>query len=252
MSAAPSENDSLANNKESNIISQAIDLDKSGKIQGEYFSIVSLAHNSTDARSIDNTGNETSKAIQSISTNDEGLVKVTTIFPYKCLPSGELVNSFEYKPAQTRNTSNVTTEFVDTSITVIAYYAHYFSFYNMANFYRHAGIEAYWNSSNSSANVSKMYVHLDSAGELYKYDECLTQSLTSTIVDDHFSIRSTISENNPIKGELYIDGYHAMPLNRVLLITDYWEHGGLIYLELTYSVNGKNYTHYRSYYVYSK
>ena len=240
------------NTKENAIISQSIALDKSEKIQEETFSIVTLTTNNTDTRSVNNANTEITKAIQSISTNEDGLVKVTTIFPYKCLASGELINSFEYTPAQTRNTSTVPTEFVDTTITVIAYYAQYFSWDNIANFYRHAGIEAYWSSDNASANVSNMYVIYDSAGELYEYPECLTENLSSTLVDDYYFIRSTIDENNPAKDQVYIDGNNTMALDRVLLLTDYTDHGGLIYLKLTYSVNGTNYTHDRSIPLYSK
>lgn len=88
--------------------------------------------------------------------------------------------------------------------------------------------------------------------ETITYPECLTEDLSSTLVDDYFFIRSTIDENNPVKGQVYIDGNNTMAQNRVLRLTNYFEHGGLIYLQLTYSVNGTNYTHDRNYDVYSK
>lgn len=64
------------------------------------------------------------------------------------------------------------------------------------------------------------------------------------------SLEGSIERSNPIKGTVYIDGSHTMPLNRVVLLTDYWNHGGLIYIRLQYSVNGKSRTDDVSYYVY--
>lgn len=235
---------------DSTILQQAIEIDAKITAQNyKNFNIISLTNQKSALLAEMNATNE--KVLQAIEYEDD-LVKVTTIFPYKVLNDGELINSFEYTPVQLRSADPVPSEFVDVTVTVTAYFAHYFSMDNVANFYRHAGIEAYWSSNNSTVSVSNMLVRFDSAGQLYKYPECMTQSLSSTLVDNYYFIRSTIERNNPVKAQVYLDGNHTMPINRVLLCTDYFNHGGLVYLKLTYVANGKNYQHDRSYYVYSK
>ncbi|RXZ80531.1 hypothetical protein EBB07_18450 [Paenibacillaceae bacterium] len=97
-----------------------------------------------------------------------------------------------------------------------------------------------------------MTVNYETAGELYRYPDCIDQSLSSTKVQDYYYKKSSIVKSNPTKGTVYIDGNNTMPLDRVVLLTDYFDHGGLIYLKLTYSVNGNTRTDDRSYYVYSK
>jgi len=197
--------------------------------------------------------------LESVTANNE--TAVTTIVPYKVDTNENLVNSFEYLSkinAQNQDvikpmdTSEVPTTFVDVTLTVRTYYAHYFSWTNVANFYRHAGIEAWWSSNNSTVSVSNMRVWYDTAGELYKYPDCIDKPLSETKVQDYYFIRSSIEQSNPTKGNVYIDGNHTMPLDRVVLLTDYFNHGGLIYLKLDYSVNGKSRSDERSYYVYSK
>ncbi len=191
---------------------------------------------------------------------DNDLIKQTTILPYKISENGSLVNSFAYadqlmkqeKLHGQKASVSVDTNFVDITITVITYYAQYFSMYNIATFYRHAGIEAYWSSNNSSASITSLLVRYDTAGDLYRYPECINQSLNTTWIQNNYFIRSTISKVNPIKGTVYIDGNNTMPYNRVVLLTDFFAHGGLIYVKSVYSVNGKSYNHDRSYYVYTK
>lgn len=198
-------------------------------------------------------------AVQYESVNEKNEKALTTIIPYKVDENGDLVNSFKYLSEFNKRKQNevspmaiveVPSTFVDVTVTVRTYYAHYFSTYHFLNFYRHAGIEAWWSSSNSTVTVSNMRVWYDTCGDLYKYPEVMDQPLSSTKVQNDYFIRSSIERSNPIKGTVYIDGSHTMPLNRVVLLTDYWNHGGLIYIRLQYSVNGKSRTDDVSYYVY--
>ena len=181
------------------------------------------------------------------------ITKITTIIPYVINDEGSLVNSFDYavKLAGTKSTSTVHTNFVDVAVTVITYYAHYFSYENFMHFYRHAGIEAYWSSDNPTLNPTYLLVRYDTCGDLYAYPDCLSEADPTCLQLDYF-IRSSISKSNPAEGTLYIDGSHTMPYNRVIYCSDYFDHGGLIYLKLNYYVNGNYRSDDRSYYVYSK
>lgn len=231
------------------IMEQIFKVDNKLNLQNKKFNIVSLKKGELLNKTV--SGINADQALQAIGTKN-GLIEVTTILPYKVLSNGELVNSFNYTPKQLRNTSQVPTEFVDITITVIAYYAHYASNDGITPFYRHAGIEAYWSSSNSTTKVSNMYVIYDSRGDLHKYPECLSQSLSSTLLENDFFIRSEINKINPSKGVEYRDASNVMPIDRILHLTDFLNHGGLIYLKIGYSTNGKSYTHDRSYFIYQK
>lgn len=232
------------------ILQQAIEVDSKVSAQ-EDFTIVSLIESSLATASLNEASAGGEKAIQSIEKEND-LVKVTTIVPYKVLPTGGMVNSFTYVPVQTRSTDPVTTEFVDVTVTVTTTYAEYESPYTFINYYRHAGVEAYWSSDNSTASVSNMTVWFDSAGELHSYPDCLNDvPLSSTLIDDYYFIRSSINRNNPVENRSYVDGSHTMPTNRVIRCISFFDHGGLVYIDLTYSVNGRSYEHDTSYYAYT-
>lgn len=185
---------------------------------------------------------------------------VTTIIPYKIDDNDELVNSFEYASKQVVNAGIITpaasvevpSKFVDVTVTVKTYYAQYFSSKHFLNFYRHAGIEAWWSSTNDTASVSSLTVNYETAGELYAYPDVLSGSLDDTKIQNYYYIKSSIVKSNPVKNNVYIDGNNTMPLDRVVLLTDYFDHGGLIYIKLTYKVNNTTRTNDTSYYVYSK
>lgn len=173
------------------------------------------------------------------------------------LRDGQMVDSFYYASLMedkisTQATSTVPTKFVDVTITVITYYAAY-QCSDWAWVYRHAGIESYWSSNNSTVSVSNMLVRYDTKGDLYAYPSVVNDGvMSSTCLQRDYFIRSSINITNPTKGKVYIDGNHTMPTNRVVYCSDYSSHGGLIYLKLTYKANGKSYVHDRSYYVYTK
>ena len=232
------------------ILQQAIEVDSKVSAQ-EDFTIVSLIESSLATASLNEASAGGEKAIQSIEKEND-LVKVTTIVPYKVLPTGGMVNSFTYVPVQTRSTDPVTTEFVDVTVTVTTTYAQYENPYTFCAFYRPAGVEAYWSSDNSTASVSNMTVWFDSAGELHSYPDCLNDvPLSSTLIDDYYFIRSSINRNNPVENRSYVDGSHTMPTNRVIRCISFFDHGGLVYIDLTYSVNGRSYEHDTSYYAYT-
>lgn len=217
-------------------------------LPAETFSIVSLQENSSNMLSKATQGD---MAIQSTVVNND-LVEVTTILPYKVTSSGDLVNSFVYADAsnQPRNAITAPSNFVDVTVTVKSYYAHYNSLVDIMHFYRHAGMEAYWSSNNATVTVDRLYVLYESAGELYAYPECITQH--DCKVQDYYFIGSYIEEEYPPKGQLYVSPQAPMPLNRVLYLTDYWNHGGAVYVELEYSVNGNDRTDFDGYDLYSK
>lgn len=198
---------------------------------------------------------ESEFTLQSIDVDEFGDVTSTAIIPYKILETGEMVDSFQYaldNNISPQATSTVPTTFVDVTITVITYYA----LYQTADYslvYRHAGIESYWSSSNSTVSVSNMFVQYDTKGDLYAYPSVVDNGvINSSPLQLNYFKRSKINKSNPVKGTVYIDGNNTMPFNRVVFLSNYFEHGGLIYLKLNYVANGKSYVNDRSYYVYTK
>lgn len=201
--------------------------------------------------------NESKLMIESIEEKENGDVIQTSILPYKVLENGEMVDSFQYalnhdSDISLQATDTTPTTFVDVTITVMTYYAIYKAA-DGAYLYRHAGIEAYWSSSNSTVNVSNMLVRYDTKGDLYAYPSVVDDGVrNSTPLQRNYFIRSQITKSNPVKGTVYIDGNNVMPFNRVVYMSNYLDHKGLIYLKLNYVANGKSYEHDRSYPVYGK
>jgi len=225
--------------KKNAIISQAISLDSTTNVEDKNFEVVSLVEKNISPNALGTAASSnTAKALQAVNIEGE-LVEVTTIVPYKCLPSGELVNSFEYAFPGIGYEDNHSINFVDVTVTFTATFAVYQrSHQHVANFYRHAGIEAYWSSNVASVSVTDMNVVFMSAGILYEYPECMTGDIDDAFVSDYYSITSSIDKSYPVENQLYIDGNHIMPLDRVLLCTDSWNHGGRVTVEITYSING--------------
>ena len=190
---------------------------------------------------------------------EDGLVKVTTFIPYKISKNNILVNSFEYankikidKKAEDitiKKTETVDRTFVDVTVTVISYYYQEYSWENAMTFYRHAGIEAYWSTSNSSVSVNNMLINYESCGDLYKYPDCINEQDPVCLEEDYY-IKSSINKWYPTEYTVYIDGNNTMPYNRVINCCDYWEHGGLIYIKIDYYVNGNHRVDDTSYYIY--
>ncbi len=195
--------------------------------------------------------------LQSIEEDENKNIALTTIIPYKILEDGEMLNSFQYayniaNKLAPQAKVTVPTTFVDVTITVITYYAAY-QCKDWAWVYRHAGIEAYWSSSNSTVSVSNMLVRYDTKGDLYEYPTVVEKGVSnSTCLQRDYFKRSSINKSNPTKGTIYIDGNNTMPYNRVVYCSNFFEHRGLIYLKLNYRANGTSYVHDRSYYVYTK
>lgn len=185
----------------------------------------------------------------------DGNKEIMTILPYKVDENGELVNSFDYANKQKKSnqiTINqeyqpVPSYFVDVIVTVRTYWGEYFL--HLHPFYRHAGIEAWWSSNNLTASISSMTVNYESAGILYKYPDVISD-MDGSKIQDYFYIKSSIVKSNPVKDTVYIDGSNAMNYDRVLLCTDFFNHGGFLYVKITYTVNGTTRTHDDSYIVY--
>lgn len=226
-------------------INDILELSGLKNIPATKFRIVSLQVNSSNRQSTI----QKDMAIQAMVVNNEQ-VEMTTIIPYKVTASGELVNSFEYanSSAQMRNTDLTTSNFADASVTVKTYFARYPSPMNATTFFRHAGIEAYWSSNNATVEVDRLYVLYESAGELYAYPECISQP--NCKVQDYYFIGSYIDEEFPPEGRLYVSPEAPMPTNRVLCFTDFMFHGGNVYVQLEYYVNGEFEEDHHSYDIY--
>ena len=56
----------------------------------------------------------------------------------------------------------------------------------------------------------------------------------------------------PTEGKEFVDGKNVMPYDRVLLLTGYFNHGGLVYIQVVYTINGSKKTYDTNYYVYKK
>ena len=243
LQAAESEETDLAT-IETMIAEQTIESRNELGSKNSSYSIISLNDNNSDV-------SQGEKVIRIIE-RDGDLIKATTILPYKIGEGGQLINSFQfaYEQSQLRTIKPVVTNFVDVSITVSHTFSAEFSVNNIAWFYRHVFVEAYWSSNNSSATASGLYVLYDSAGDLYSYPNCITQNMSSTLVQTNYYIASSIDESYPIEDYVYGDYDHYMNTNRRLSFTDYFSQGVNIYLLFNYSVNGHSYSHDRSYKVY--
>ena len=238
--------------KKNAIISQAISLDETKNVEDKNFEVVSLVEKNISPNTLGTAASSNAaKALQAVNVDGE-IIEVTTIIPYKCLPSGELVNSFKYASTQTRYAGTNSIEFVDVTVTATATFAVYSGMVNIAAFYRHSGVEAYWSSDVASASVTDMNVVFMSAGELYEYPECVTGDMDDAFVSDYYDITSEIEERNPVENRVYIDGSNIMPLDRVIYCPDYWNHGGSVYIALSYSVNGRSYQQDVEYFVFGE
>ena len=67
-------------------------------------------------------------------------------------------------------------------------------------------------------------------------------------VEDDYFIASVINQQFPSKGVMYYDYNHVMPLNRVLYLSNYFDHEGTVYVFLNYSVNGSNHQDHWTYF----
>jgi hypothetical protein len=245
----------MANNESSSTLLTTDEINEiinqSKKISGntnKNFNVVSGANAKT-------MSTDSNFLLQSITEDENGDIILTTVMPYKMLENGEMIDSFQYalqRSAGVQASVEVPTTFVDVTITVTTYFAKY-QCADFAWVYRHAGIEAYWSSSNPTVSVSNMLVWYDTMGDLYAYPSVVNNGvINSTCLQEDYFIRSTINKSNPTKGTVYIDGSHTMPYDRVVYLSDYFNHMGLIYLKLNYVANGTSYEHDRSYTVYTK
>lgn len=239
------------NNYDEIILDQTMDIDSQiTEAEAENFQVVTLTENDQAITRSSLTGISTNKAIQAIETDGE-LVKVTTVLPYKLLPNGELVNSFDYVPPVQTRSDTTTTEFVDVSITVTAHYTYSFSDANWRYIYRPAGVSAYWNRGNSTVSVSNMYVKFDAKGDLHRYPDCLTELFSSTLVQENYLLEIELNKNNPVENYSYSNLSNGIASNRAIYCRSYMDdHSGLVYLKLTYTANGGRYQHDRSYEVF--
>ncbi|MBQ7064384.1 MAG: hypothetical protein IJM90_05815 [Firmicutes bacterium] len=244
--AERSENTELAT-IETAVVEQTMESRSESGSNDSSYSVITLSN--------DNNGDvsQGEKAIRIIEREGD-LIKATTILPYKIGEDGHLINSFQFafEQSQLRTIQPVVTNFVDVSITVSHTYSEEYSYYNWARFYRHVFVEAYWSSNNSSATATGLYVLYDSAGDLYSYPNCITQDMSSCFIQSDYYIASSIDQSYPVKDYVYGDYDHYMNTNRRLYFSDYFSHGGVIYLLFNYSVNGHSYSHDRSYHVYGK
>ena len=249
-------------NIEQLILKEALETDSKLSIADkDSFYVVNDSVGTYNGLNIVSQNNNQQPYIQRVEEKENNMVAVTTILPYHINEDGMLVNSFQYAE-QLQNTPVpcnvvVPSTLVDVTVTVTTLFAHYQGQYTGAHYYRHAGIYAYWSSS-KSLTMNNMLVRYESCGELHKYPECLTvrypeDSLDTTATNNrNYKKKSVISVAYPTKGKEYIDGKNAMPFNRVLYITDYFNHGGLVYIQVIYTINGSKKTYDTNYYVYKK
>lgn len=213
------------------------------------YKIVEIKENISQNKDNIRLNNSNSYALQLTEKLSNGDVSVTTYLPCKITEDG-VIDSFQYAD-KLRNTSTVDTNFVDVTITITAHYAQY----QCSDFfpvYRHAGVEAKWNASNSTTDVSTLLIKYDSKGDLYPYPDVVNNGISSGLkIQSDYSIRSEIYKIDPIKNNVYITS-NSMPYNRVINCSNLLEHGGLIYVYAKYISGGKSYEHDRSYYVYGK
>ena len=183
-------------------------------------------------------------AIQKIEQQND-IILQTTIIPYKVNLQGELVTSFVYAATNgtARDSSLVTSNFVDVTVTTIAKFARYFTGDRAYIFYRHAGVEASWSAISSDVIVDNLQAQFTSVGQLYSYPECVNDpdNLEDYFIESGYSISSTIDKDFPIENRVYADNSNSMYYDEVLLPGGTIEEGGTMFLSINYSVDGSSF-----------
>lgn len=188
---------------------------------------------------------------RNISVSEQGFIisafegEVAVAIPLKLDENGDLVNSFVYAEQQLKNSGFVAHNLVD----VVAYCNAYYD--NLATesylFYRHNGLRVYWAPSSSAAGtitISNLYVTYETVGDLVPYPDALyynySQLQASVITQNYSKVSSLYCSTEPYVENSDMNG---MPDNRVVWCHNFFGHGGYVYAEVSYTVNGS----YKSY-----
>lgn len=211
------------------IIAQAVALDENMTLDDGSYTVITLGENNSNSRSV----NGESKAIQKVDSND-GETTVTTIIPFRVAEDGELINSFEYISNQMTRSSTVPTTYVNITVTITANFDTLTKLTGKT-YYRHNGVEAYWNSNISDVTLYELDVLFGSNGDLYKYPDCYNDHNASFISSDYYT-SSHLNVTGPIKNNIY-DQYDPMPTDNVLYLSKSIEHGGAVTFYMDYSID---------------
>ena len=222
---------STAEIKYNTIIDEILMLDSSINASNDDLHVVSVQKQGPSRGQV-STNDNSELAIRMVTQNND-VTEVTTFFPYKVAENGDMVNSFEYTPKNTRDTGTFTSTLVDTVVSTTVYYNKEFSVTNMTNYYRHLGVRANWTSNNNNVSVSKLKIVFESYGDLHKYPECMTQTQYQSMIEADHSEKSTILKTNPYNGQICVSLDPMMPENRMLDFADGMWHGGLLTVDVT-------------------
>ncbi len=231
--------------KYNTIIDEILMLDRSITASNDDLYVVSVPKQGT-SRGQTSTRESSELAIRMVTQNN-AITEVTTFFPYKTAENGDMINSFEYSPKNTRDTGTFTSHLVDTVVATTVYYNKERSAINLITYYRHLGVRATWTSNNSNVSVSKFKIDFESYGDLHKYPECMTQTQYQSMIQADYSITSKIDKTNPYNGQICVSLDPMMPENRMLDFADGMWHGGLLTVDITYVVNGMTRTYRHQY-----
>lgn len=186
------------------------------------------------------------------------IVKVTTLFPYKGLENGDLVNSFQYAEQQMRNTDirpfssslPITFPLVDVTISSIVEYEAIYSPTSWYTAYRPIGVSAYWSSSKYISYANNLTVRYDTGGDVHYISNWQNEYSPSPIQTDYIH-RIWVDQDNPIEGSSYGNYGYPLASNKCIeLANGIFSNGGmLVYVSLSYVYNGVSKTDDASRYV---
>ena len=87
-------------------------------------------------------------------------------------------------------------------------------------------------------------------GDLHEYPACMTKDLDTTLIQENYIHINQIDLDNPAKKEIRVSMDAMMDSDRVLDFCDGFNHGGIVRVEASYTVNGSAKTYGHSYNAY--
>ncbi|MDO4296400.1 MAG: hypothetical protein Q4D90_09630 [bacterium] len=173
--------------------------------------------------------------------------KDTFIIP-KIVEDTEVINSFQYaiQALRRRDNSWKLTHLVDMTVNFTCYYNQRYDF-SSGTLYTPKGVAFSWTSNNSTASINNIKIKFSTNGDYWKLSP-----LTSMGYEKYTEF--VIEKNNPGKGVTYKNTNNAMNSNYAIVCTlaDIEGHGGNLWYEMTYTVNGNSIYDDYSFLVFSK
>lgn len=192
--------------------------------------------------SLDNGSAKSANPEMAIRIYDE--TGAMTLIP-QVIVNDELVNSFAYtKKALMSKDYSFPVNLVDVTLKFNCYYE-VAKIDNWLPVYIPKGLSFSWMSSNSSAHVNSIETMFDAKGDYWYIP-------SGNDLGYEKYVKFVVNKSNPSKGYWYNDSSQALSNSYGLVCSDYFSHGGNLYYETTYTVNGTTRNSYKSFPIFGK